>query len=390
MINKISLFAAALLAIAATGCRKSPAPEQNGNDFPVYTEPVPETTVFTNAEFIYNGDDIGEAVSDGWVIKLYTDMEIDETGAPVGPGEVMQMLLNVTYDENQSADASFLTGKYIEMLNSGDFAEGTFVWGYQTNIDLPGGQKITLADATYYGVVADGSTEIEYDLIDEGVISITGNDDGTYSIEGILVGDSYTKRYFKWTGNVEPRNNVPETIPNSTLKTHLTNLTFEKGRLIDKGDYFYLGDQSYRCLLLFLVDETAEFPFDRPTGTSRVLRLEVLVPWETDFREGIPAGTYEIIPRNQDTSMDRDKIVPGGAIAGLPDEFAEWKMGGAWYYEMVDNDWSKTYARIDSGTITVDRGDDGSHSISYILTDCNENAIAGFTVLETIDTYPKE
>ena len=390
MINKISLFAAALLAIAATGCRKSPAPEQNGNDFPVYTKPVPETTVFTNAEFIYNGDDIGEAVSDGWVIKLYTDMEIDETGAPVGPGEVMQMLLNVTYDENQSADASFLQGKYIEMLNSGDFAEGTFVWGYQTNIDLPGGQKITLADATYYGVVADGSTEIEYDLIDEGVISITGNDDGTYSIEGILVGDSYTKRYFNWTGNVEPRNNVPETIPNSTLKTHLPDLTFAKGQLIDKGDYFYLGDQSYRCLLLFLVDETAEFPFDRPTGTSRVLRLEVLVPWETDFREGIPAGTYEIIPRNQDTSMDRDKIVPGGAIAGLPDEFAEWKMGGAWYYEMVDSDWSKTYARIDSGTITVARGENGSHTISYILTDCNENAIAGTTVLETIDTYPKE
>ena len=390
MINKISLFAAALLAIAAIGCRKSPAPEQNGNDFPVYTEPVPETTIFTNAEFIYNGDDIGEAVSDGWVIKLYTDMEIDETGAPVGPGEVMQMLLNVTYDENQSADASFLQGKYIEMLNSGDFAEGTFVWGYQTNIDLPGGQKITLADATYYGVVADGSTEIEYDLIDEGVISITGNDDGTYSIEGILVGDSYTKRYFNWTGNVEPRNNVPETIPNSTLKTHLPDLTFAKGQLIDKGDYFYLGDQSYRCLLLFLVDETAEFPFDRPSGTSRVLRLEVLVPWETDFREGIPAGTYEIIQRNPDTSMDREKIVPGGAIAGLPDEFAEWKMGGAWYYEMVDSDWSKTYARIDSGTITVARGENGSHTISYILTDCNENAIAGTTVLETIDTYPKE
>ena len=127
MINKISLFAAALLAIAATGCRKSPAPEQNGKDFPVYTEPVPETTVFTNAEFIYNGDDIGEAISDGWVIKLYTDMEIDETGAPVGPGEVMQLLLNVRYDENQSADASFLKGKYSEMLNSGNFNAGTFV-----------------------------------------------------------------------------------------------------------------------------------------------------------------------------------------------------------------------------------------------------------------------
>ena len=138
------------------------------------------------------------------------------------------------------------------------------------------------------------------------------------------------------------------------------------------------------------MDKTAEFPFDRPTGTSRVLRLEVLVPWETDFREGIPAGTYEIIKRNPDTSMDRDKIVPGGAIAGLPDEFAEWKMAGAWYYEMVDGDWSKTYARIDSGTITVARGENGSHTVSYILKDCNENAIAGSTFLETIDTYPKE
>ena len=47
-------------------------------------EDVPDTVLFTNAEFIYNGDDIGEARSDGWIIKLYTDMEIDDTGAPVG------------------------------------------------------------------------------------------------------------------------------------------------------------------------------------------------------------------------------------------------------------------------------------------------------------------
>lgn len=392
MINRICIWAAALMAIAATGCKKQPAPEQNGNDFPVYTEPVPDTTVFTNAEFLYNGDDIGEALSDGWVIKFYTDMEIDEAGAPIGPGEVMQLLLNVTYDENQSADASLLTGKYSEMLNSGNFSAGTFVSGYMTNIDLPGGERLSLADATYYGELEDGSTEIDYDLIDEGVVRITGNDDGTYSFEGILVGSKYTKRYFKWTGNVEPRNNVPEEIPNSTLRTGITNLSFAKGRLIDKGDCFFLGDQSYRCLLLFLVDETAEFPFDRPTGTSRVLRIETLVPWETDFREGIPAGTYEIAPRNPDTSMDRDKIVPGIAVAGLPDVFAEWKMSGTWYYEMTDGNWSKTYARIAGGSITVARGNDGSHTISYDLADCQENPkrITGSTFLETIDTYPKE
>lgn len=39
-----------------------------------FKEEVPDTIRFTNAEFTYNGDDIGEAISDGWIIKLYTDM----------------------------------------------------------------------------------------------------------------------------------------------------------------------------------------------------------------------------------------------------------------------------------------------------------------------------
>jgi len=232
---------------------------------------------------------------------------------------------------------------------------------------------------------------MDYDLLDEGAVSITGSNDGTYRIDGILVGKKYTKRYFRWEGKVEPRNNVPEEIPNSTLKTDISGLTFTKGQLVDKGDYFRLMDESYRCFLLFLVDDGAEFPFERPAGTSRVLRLEMLVPWDTDLKEGIPAGTYHMVPRNPDTSMDKDDIVPGVAVTGLPDVFAEWKMAGTWYYEMYENDWSKTYARIDGGTITIDRGSDGSHTISYDLTDCQRNPkrISGTTTLETIRTYPE-
>ena len=169
-----------------------------------FTEPVPTSVVFTNAEFIYNGDDIGEATSDGWVIKLYTDMEIDEAGAPVGPGCVVQMLLNVRYDDTQSADADFLPGTYSEMYNSGNFAPGTFVSGYMTSIDLPGGDRIYLADATYYADVKEGSTEMDYDMIDEGAVRILKNEDGTYTVEGILVGKKFTKRYFSWTGMAEP------------------------------------------------------------------------------------------------------------------------------------------------------------------------------------------
>lgn len=375
--------------------QKDPVPDKPEETIPEdnrgFVESVPDTITFSNAEFIYNGDDIGEATSDGWIIKLYTDMEIDETGAPVGPGHVLQMLLNVKFDESQSADPEYLEDIYTEMTNSGNFAAGTFVNGYMTSIDLPGGERLDLADATYYAEVMDGSTEMDYDLLDEGAVSITGSNDGTYRIDGILVGKKYTKRYFRWEGKVEPRNNVPEETPNSTLKTDISGLTFTKGQLVDKGDYFRLMDESYRCFLLFLVDDGAEFPFERPAGTSRVLRLEMLVPWDTDLKEGIPAGTYHMVPRNPDTSMDKDDIVPGVAVTGLPDVFAEWKMAGTWYYEMYENDWSKTYARIDGGTITIERGSDGSHTISYDLTDCQRNPkrISGTTTLETIRTYPE-
>lgn len=364
-------------------------PEEETQKPSGFEEAVPDTLHFTNAEFTYNGDDIGEAFSDGWVIKLYTDMEIDQSGAPIGPGSVMQLLLNVRFNEDQNADATFLSGRYTEMINSGNFAAGTFVNGYMTSIDLPGGEILRLADATFYADLADGSTEMDYDLLDEGALNINENSDGTYSIEGILVGNKYTKRYFKWTGQVEAKDNVPEVTPNSTLKSDLTGLSFTMGQLHDKGDYFFLKDESYRCLLLYLVDDGADLTYNRPGGTSRVLRLEFLVPWETDYKEGIPEGSYEMVPRNPDTSIDKDNIVPGGAVTGLPHVFEAWKMAGSWYYELVEGNWSDTYARIDRGTISVTRTETGGHIITYDLADCQNPArkITGTTELDNIEAY---
>ena len=114
---------------------------------------------------------------------------------------------------------------------------------------------------------------MEYDLIDQGAVSIQPNDDGTYIIEGVLVGKKYTKRYFKWTGNIEPRNYVPEETPNSTLKQDMTGLTFDQGQLQDKGDYFYRMDETYRCLLIYLADESVDMSSYRPAGDGAVLRL---------------------------------------------------------------------------------------------------------------------
>jgi hypothetical protein len=342
--------------------------------------------VFDNADFIYYGDASGEGVSDEWVIKLYTDMYIDELGNPVGPGAVMQLMLNVKYDEEQGAHPEMLAGRYTEMLNSGNYAPGTFVWGYMTTIDLPG-LRLELADATFYADVADGSTEMDYDLIDEGALVITSVGDGMYRIDGVMVGDKCTKRYFTWSGKIEPRNNVPEEVPNSTLKHDLMDISFVKGALQDKGDCFYRMDNTYRSLVLYLAEESVDMSASRPAGNGAVLRLEFLVPWDVDVAEdGMPEGTFVMVDRNPDTSIDKDKIVPGSAVPGLPNVFAAWKVSGTWYYELEGGVWTDTYARIDEGEITLEKAEDGSYVVKYDLKDCQgyPRRIIGQTLLDVI------
>lgn len=387
-----SLFHILLTSVVflAASCQNSlppvveePEPEKPEDGF---VEAVPDTVTFTNADFIYYGDIAGESSSDDWVVKLYTDMEIDDLGNPVGPGTVTQLQLNAEFDENQKADPSKLEGLYREMMNSGNFAPGTFVSGYMVRLDLPG-QTIEMADGTFYADLSDGSAEMDYDLIDEGAVSIKSNHDGTFTVEGVLVGKKYTKRYFKWTGDIDPRNYVPEETPNSTLKQDMTGLTFDQGQLQDKGDYFYRMDETYRCLLIYLGDESVDMSASRPAGEGAVLRLEVLVPWEVDItKDGIPSGTYKMTDRNLDTSIDKDNIVPGVAIPGLPNVFAPWKVAGSWYYKLENGEWSQTYARIEEGEIIIDNHGDGSYTISYDLLDCQSvpKKIQGTTTLSEL------
>lgn len=108
-----------------------------------------------------------------------------------------QLLLNVPLNKEQTADAEYLTGIYSEMLNSGNFAPGTFVSGYIDYIELPG-ERLELADATFYADVEEGSTKMDYDLIDEGVVSITSDGKGTYTIEGIRISGRTSGRRRRW------------------------------------------------------------------------------------------------------------------------------------------------------------------------------------------------
>lgn len=348
----------------------------NSGDDDSFVEKEAVTVTFTNADVTYLGDYTGEGNADGWLIKLYTDMEIDELGNLIGPGSAMQLLLNAPYEESQTPNLSRLISTYSSQQNSGDFRERTFVWGYSYRLDLPGG-FVELSDGTFYASIPEGSTEMDIDLLDDGKITIERGSGDTFTIKGSLVGKQCRKRNFKWSGEIEPKSEAePEGASNSTLKSDLALTTLTKMQIQDKGDSFYCGNESYRNFLLFIVEEDMEFEWGKPKGSGEVLRLELLVPWDTDITQGVPQGEYTMMTRNADTSFDKSDIVPFRVVSGLPDRFSYPYWGGSWYVSMVYGGWGENYARIDEGVVVVERGEDGSHHIVCTLRDCSSPSYA--------------
>lgn len=358
-------FLLSLLILTTLSC-SDPVEEVNKP----FVEKEVTTTIFTNIDVSYMGDDIGEELSDGWVLKFYTDMEIDDQGNPIGPGSVMQLLLNVPYSKEQVPQLDNLEGLYGAQQSSSDFNPNTFVYGYMQRIDLPGGY-VDVPDATFYASIADGETEMDVDLLDDGRIEIVAEGGGIYTIRGTLVGKKCRKRNFEWKGTIEPKNNVEPTVPNSQLKSDLVLTNLTKAQLQDKGDAFFLKDESYREFLIFLVEDSITFDWGKPQGSGDVLRIELLVPWATKVEDGVPAGTYPMIIRNENTSFNREDIVPFRAISGSPDNFSYPYWAGTWYVNFVDSTWGESYARVDEGSITVERGEDGSHRFICNLKDCS-------------------
>lgn len=325
---------------------------------------------FTNSEVYYLGDTAREESFDIWQIKFYTDMEIDELGNPIGPGSVMQLILNAPYEKEQTPNLEKLEGVYLAQSNSGDYSNFTFIYGYLDILELPDGRH-ELPDGTFYASIPEGSKQMDIDLLDDGKLEIVNNADGTTTIKGTLIGKQCRKRNFEWRGVIEPKSEVKKETPNSTLTSNIEIENLTKALIQDKGDSFYLRDESYRNFLIFLAQEGISFEWGKPVGSGEVLRLELLVPWSANVEEGVPAGTYQMMQRNADTSFDKESIVPFSAVSGLPNRFVAPYWAGSWYVDYVDGAWGDSYARIDGGTITVERGEDGSHRFVCNLQDCS-------------------
>ena len=332
-------------------------------------KPVPEVVEFVYSNVVYWGDEDGVG-TDHFVLTLYTDMEVDAAGNPIGPGKIMAFSLNVPPFASGTTEFPLPERTFDAAPNGYTFNEWTFNLGYMNQMDLPTG-KVEVPAGSFYGDVKAHSTSVDADLLSGGKMTVKRSADGEYTISGVLVGDLSLKRYFTYTGKLTTidRHGSTEEIPNSTLNADLTLNEWAQARLQDKADFYYLQDESCRVLELYLAEEGVGLAETWPTGNGRVLKVEFFVEWATDVTQGIPAGTYKVVARDEESKgIPREFLKPGGIASGYPNVFTY--PAGTWY-EKISNGTMKEYARIDAGTMTVVRDGD-KHTLTIDFIDCDK------------------
>ena len=371
LMNLLGVWLFAVASVCAlTACSdndtENPEGEKAGGE---NGKPTPETVEFINSNLVYWGDEDGVG-TDHFVLTLYTDMEVDAAGNPIGPGKIMAFSLNVPPFASGTTEFPLPEGTFDAAPNGYTFNEWTFNLGYMNQMDLPTG-KVEVPAGSFYGDVKAHSTSVDADLLSGGKMTVKRSADGEYTISGVLVGDLSLKRYFTYTGKLTTidRHGSTEEIPNSTLNADLTLNEWAQARLQDKADFYYLQDESCRVLELYLAEEGVGLAETWPTGNGRVLKVEFFVEWATDVTQGIPAGTYKVVARDEESKgILREFLKPGGIASGYPNVFTY--PAGTWY-EKISNGTMKEYARIDAGTMTVVRDGD-KHTLTIDFIDCDK------------------
>lgn len=370
-IAKLLIYMPALLlTFAVSSCDESSEDGTGGVENPEEGGGVKTPEIhFTNAELIYMGDDDGVG-TDLWYIKLYTDMQVDELAAPIGPGQLMQISLNTGLFAGDEPDPSVIGGEYKVQSSGEDFSENTFNCGTIDAIPMPNG-TLHMPDHTFFGDLPAGSTEYDPDLIDSGNILVGYAADGTLTVSGLVAGNHFLKRKFDYAGKPKIVDRSTEIVPNSTLTQDITDLSMlTQTRLWDKGDSFMVGDESYRLFQIFLAEPTVDLTENLPKGNGRALRLELFVEWSATAEGGIPAGTYTAA-RRVGGGISKADIVPFRMVTGQHDHFM--LPSGTWWQTFDQGAWGETYACIDDGTVKVERPD-GGYRIEFDLIDCNDPA----------------
>ncbi|MDE5637469.1 MAG: hypothetical protein K2I43_05550, partial [Alistipes sp.] len=279
---------------------------------------------------------------------------------------------------------------YSASQTSYNFDPFNFNWGYMMSVDLPSG-TIEVPKCSFYGELAEGSTDFEPDLLNYGAFEVRVAADGTYTVVGCVVGcgsnATFMKHNFTYIGKIETvdRSDDISATGDTTLEADLTLDGFTKARLKDQGDLFYLQDNSYRAFDLWLGDDAADFENEWPSSGS-MLKTTFLVPFDAAVADGIPAGEYVMMTDRVDGGIDRTEIVPYKLRPGVAGQYT--RPSGTWYLSYADNILAK-YARISAGKVTVERSG-AAHTFTLDLTDCAKEphkVTCRYSQTEPIEVY---
>lgn len=333
-----------------------------------FDEDKAETLVFTQAEAQYIGDDIGEGASDHWIVTL--------TGA--AGGEELVLELNAAFNEKQEADLSLLNASYRTQSSASDYSAGTFGPGESYRLDAPNEPQY-VPQGTWLRLGEKGSIDYLY----MGSIEV-----GETGISGILVGDMFRKRNFRYEGTIDIVPIQTHRVPNSTIgsdvafdSSHFTSVSVE-----DLGDSFVAGTGTYKA---FKVKATSgnvklnrkgyDYYFD---GTGDFVQIYLFVSPDASVA-AVPEGEYTAVELGEHGGPIKGDLLPFRYWPGMPDQFSDFT--GSWYISVKDGKWDK-YARLAGGSVKVSVGTDGKRALTFDMTDCNEPANKVSGNIETFKT----
>lgn len=367
------LLAGCVVALAACSDEDHPGTQEgNGPGASGKDDNAPEIVRYTHANLVYRGQ-AEEDASCLFELSLYTDMELNYDGNPIGPGKIMRLSMNAPSFEKDATEFPLPEGSFTASPANYVFNEWTFNTGYTYQMDLPTG-KIEVNGGTFYGDVQPYSTEYEADLLDVGKFNVKKNPDGTYTVDGWAAGNSSLKHHLLYTGELKTidRHESTEEVPNSTITEDILLTTLTKARLQDQGNYYWLEEEDrIRVFTLYLAEEGVNLEKTWAADNGKVLKIELFVEWETDVNQGIPAGTYTVTSRDPESNgILKENMIPFHIASGDPNRFTY--VGGTWYQTLKEGAMDQEYARIDEGSMMVERGENGSHTLTIDFIDSNK------------------
>lgn len=369
--------AALALAILAPSCTKDGGEVTPGGSIeqPVnppasdewkFDEDKAETLVFTKAEAQYIGDDIGDGSSDHWIVTL-------SGGAD---GEELALELSAVFNEEQKTDLSLLYATYRTQSSASDYSAGTFGPGESYKLDAPNEPRY-IPQGTWLKLGTDGA--IDYLYMGSVEVSETG-------ISGILVGDMFRKRNFRYEGAIDIVPVQIHRVPNSNITSdvsfdgsHFTSVSVE-----DLGDSFFAGTGAYKALKVkatsgdvSLSKKGYDYYF---SGTGDFIQIYLFVSPDASA-DAVPVGEYNAVELGAHGGPVKDDLLPFRYWPGMPDQFSEFT--GCWYIGVKDGKWDE-YARLAGGSVWVSLGTDGKRVLTFDMFDCNEpaNKVSGSIVLD--------